>query len=77
MSSTYENDRIFWRIFPDVRRQERERFVFFALLSGMISLAQTVGLAGSDALFLAEFGAKALPTTFILASLTSVSGSFA
>ena len=75
MSSTHESNRLLWRIFPHLRPLERERFVFFALLSGMLSLGQTVGLAGADALFLAEFGAKALPMTFILASGVAVTGS--
>jgi HEAT repeat protein len=68
---------ILWRAFPEVRPLERERFLFFAALSGLITLAQTVGLAGSDALFLAELGTEALPATFILASAVSVTGCLA
>lgn len=68
---------ILWRLFPDVRPRERERFRFFAVLSGLITLAQTVGLAGSDALFLAELGPQALPWAFVLASAVSVTGSLA
>ncbi len=63
---------MFWRFFPDVRLRERERFLFFGALSALITLAETVGLAGSDALFLAEIGPQALPTGFILASGVSV-----
>jgi len=76
MTPTPPNDRngILWRAFPEVRPLERERFRFFAALSAIITLAQTVGLAGSDALFLAELGAEALPAAFVLASVVSVTG---
>jgi HEAT repeat protein len=77
LESKPQRDGIIWRLFPDVRRRERERFVFFALLSGLITLAQTIGLAGSDALFLSGPGPQALPATFILASAVSVTGSLA
>ena len=43
---------LFWRLFPDVRQQERPRFLFFAGLAALVSLAQTLGLTGSEALFL-------------------------
>jgi HEAT repeat protein len=66
---------IFWKLLPDVRVEERSRFLFFAALSAIITLAQTLGLAGTEALFLAEFGAGALPRTFIAASLFTVLGS--
>jgi HEAT repeat protein len=62
----------FWRLLPDVRGGERSRFLFFASLFTLITLAQTVGLAGSEALFLAEFGAARLPPTFIAAAVTTV-----
>ena len=68
---------IFWRLLPDVRVEERPRFLFFAALSAVITLAQTLGLAGTEALFLAEFGVGALPRTFIAASLFTVLGSMA
>lgn len=68
---------LLWRFFPEVRRRERERFLFFAALSGLITGAQTVGLAGSDALFLSGVGPRALPGAFILASAASVTGSLA
>ena len=48
---------LFWRLFPDVRLQERSRFLFFAGLAALISLAQTLGLTGAEVLFLAEAGA--------------------
>ena len=67
----------FWRLLPDVRVDERPRFLFFASLLTLISLAQTLGLAGTEALFLAEFGVGALPAAFIAASLVTVLGSFA
>lgn len=64
-----------WRVVPGVRRTERERFVFFFGLSALLSLAQTLGLAGSEALFLSRLGPSALPGAFILASLTTLLGS--
>jgi HEAT repeat protein len=67
---------LFWRLLPDVRSGERTRFLYFAGLFTLIALAQTVGLAGSEALLLGKLGAAALPRTFILASLSTVAGSF-
>ena len=64
-----------WRQLRGVRAQERTRFLFFAALATLISLAQTIGLAGSEALFLAHFGASLLPITFIAAALVTVFGS--
>ncbi|MFI5217727.1 MAG: HEAT repeat domain-containing protein, partial [Candidatus Limnocylindria bacterium] len=66
---------LFWRLLPDVRSGERTRFLFFAGLFTLIGFAQTVGLAGSEALLLGELGAAALPATFIFASLATVAGS--
>ncbi len=67
---------LFWRLLPDVRTGERTRFLFFAALFTLINVAQTVGLAGSEALLLGRLGAGALPVTFIVASLATVLGSF-
>ncbi|MFQ5417444.1 MAG: HEAT repeat domain-containing protein, partial [Myxococcota bacterium] len=64
-----------WRLLPGVRTQERPRFLFFAGLATLISLAQTLGLAGTEALFLARYGAALLPITFIAAALFTVLGS--
>jgi len=64
----------FWRLFPDVRLQERSRFLFFAELAALISLAQTLGLTGAEALFLAEVGIEYLPITIICGSLSTVLG---
>jgi len=64
----------FWRLFPDVRLQERSRFLFFAGLAALISLAQTLGLTGAEALFLAEAGIEYLPITIIGGSLSTVLG---
>jgi ATP/ADP translocase/HEAT repeat protein len=64
-----------WRILPDVRPRERSRFLFFAGLSMLVGLAQTLGFVGSEALFLARLGAERLPATFVAASLTTVVGS--
>jgi len=66
---------VFWRQLPGVRSQERSRFLFFAGLATLISLAQTLGLTGSEALFLAQYGAAGLPRTFVAAALATVLGS--
>jgi HEAT repeat protein len=68
---------LFWRLLPDVRSHERERFAFFAALGTLGSAAQTLGLVGAESLFLAEFGVSLLPVTYIAASLLTVAGSFA
>jgi HEAT repeat protein len=68
--------RLLWRLLPEVRPRERGRFLFFVGLSGLVSLAQTLGLAGSEALFLARIGVEWLPHTFIAASGVTVLGSF-
>lgn len=65
---------LFWRLFPDVRLQERSRFLFFAELAALISLAQTLGLTGAEALFLAEAGIEYLPITIIGGSVSTVLG---
>ncbi len=64
-----------WRLLPDVRVQERPRFLFFGGLVALLSFAQTLGLAASEALFVAKLGARALATAFIAASLVTVLGS--
>jgi HEAT repeat protein len=66
---------VFWRQLPGVRSRERKRFLFFAGLATLISIAQTLGLASSEALFLVQFGAEWLPVAFIGAALTTVLGS--
>lgn len=63
---------VLWRFLPAVRRTEQGRFAFFATLNFTISAAQTIGLAGGEALFLAELGPSALPVAFIIASLSTV-----
>ncbi len=63
---------LFWRSLPDVRIQERSRFLFFAGLATLISLAQTLGLTGAEALFLAEVGIEHLPVTIIGGSVSTV-----
>ncbi len=65
---------LFWRLFPDVRLQERSRFLFFAGLAALISLAQTLGLTGAEALFLAEAGIEYLPITIIGGSVSTILG---
>jgi HEAT repeat protein len=64
-----------WRLAPGVRASERGRFAWFAALGGLLTLAQTVGLAGAEALFLARLGAGRLPETFVLASAATVGAS--
>lgn len=66
---------VLWRLFPAVRSRERGRFLFFLGLSVLISLAQTLGLVGSEALFLSRVGMARLPATFVLASALTVLGS--
>jgi HEAT repeat protein len=66
---------VFWRHLPGVRTRERTRFFFFAGLATLISLAQTLGLVGSEALFLGHYGAAKLPQTFIAAAVVTVFGS--
>ena len=63
---------IWSRLFPSVRRAERERFKFFFLLSSFLCLGQTLGLVGAESLLLSHLGAGVLPTAFILASLVTV-----
>jgi HEAT repeat protein len=63
---------LFWRPIPDVRVQERPQFLFFASLATLISLAQTLGLASAEALFMAEFGAHYLPLALIGGSIATV-----
>jgi HEAT repeat protein len=64
-----------WRLLPDVRVQERSRFLFFGGLVALLSFAQTLGLAASEALFVARLGAGALAGAFVAASLVTVLGS--
>lgn len=66
---------IWTRLFSSVRAQERDRFLFFFLLAGMLVLGQTLGLVGAESLLLAHLGAGVLPKVFVLASLSTVLGS--
>ena len=65
----------FWRILPAVRRSERGRALFFIGLLAVVTAAQTVGLAGSEALFLARLSAQSLPLAFVCAALAAMLGS--
>ena len=56
----------------DVRRRERARFTFFACLIVLLSFAQTLGLVASESVFLARFGAGALPLAFVVSALAAV-----
>ena len=66
-----------WRFLPGVRTAERGRVLFFLSLYGLLGLAQTVGLVGSEAIFLGRVGAEALPETFVVASIATVFASLA
>jgi HEAT repeat protein len=69
--------RLLQRLFPSVRRLEHGRFAFFSGLFALLTFAQTVGLAASEALFLARRGPDELPLAFVLASALTVTGSLA
>ena len=60
---------LLWRFLPDVRTGERSRFLFFAGLLMLISLGQTIGLAGTEALFLAKLGIEDLGQAFVAAAI--------
>ena len=79
MASEKEKDprsSVIWtRLFSSVRQHERDRFLFFFLLSGLLVLGQTLGLVGVESLLLAELGAGVLPLAFLLASCVTVLGS--
>ncbi|MCR5660869.1 MAG: cyclic nucleotide-binding domain-containing protein [bacterium] len=62
-------------LFGNVRKNERQSFTFFCLLFGLITLSQTLGLAGSESLFLSIIGIEKLSQALIAASLTTVAGS--
>lgn len=66
---------IWTHLFPSVRRQERERFLFFFLLATLLVMGQTLGLVGAESLLLSHLGAEVLPQVFILASCSTVIGS--
>ncbi|MGH7337247.1 MAG: hypothetical protein ACREI7_06705, partial [Myxococcota bacterium] len=62
----------FWRLLPAVRRTERSRALFFIALLTLVTAAQTVGLAGSEALFLSELSALRLPLAFLVAAIAAM-----
>lgn len=59
-------------LFPSVRRQERERFLFFFSLAGLLTMGQTLGLVGAESLLLSQLGASVLPAVFVVASVVTV-----
>ena len=63
---------IWTRLFPSVRQQERDRFRFFILLAGLLTMGQTLGLVGVESLLLSILGAGVLPKVFVVASLSTV-----
>jgi hypothetical protein len=75
VSAVVGRTELFWHLLGDVRADERSRFLFFAALFTLITLAQTLGLAGTEAIFLSTLGAGSLPKTFIIASLGTVAAS--
>ncbi len=58
-----------------VRRRERPRFAFFALLLALMTAALAVGTTSTEALLLGLLGVKALPATILFASLGAAAGS--
>ncbi|MCZ6824412.1 MAG: hypothetical protein O7E50_01875, partial [Gemmatimonadetes bacterium] len=61
-----------WRFVRSVRAQERRRLLFFAGVAALVSLGQTLGLAGAEALFLTRYGVEYLPQTFVFASVVTI-----
>ena len=62
-------------LFPQVRRHEHGRFLFFLSLFFLVNTAQTTGLILSEALLLASYGPASLPVSFIVAALATIAGS--
>jgi len=67
-----EQGKSWWRLVPEVRSNERGRFLFFIALIGLLNLAQMMGFAGAEALFLGRVGVAQLPLTFVGASAITV-----
>jgi HEAT repeat protein len=67
-----ERTKDWWRLVPEVRSRERGRFLFFASLMGLLNLAQVMGFAGAEALFLGRVGVAQLPLAFVGASAAAV-----
>ncbi len=63
------------KILKDVRPHERTRFYLFCSVYCLLTFAQTLGIAGSEALFLAKVGMGALPLTLMLAAILTVGSS--
>ncbi|MGE0495175.1 MAG: hypothetical protein AB7S38_38575 [Vulcanimicrobiota bacterium] len=55
-------------LFPTVRAGERQRFVYFFVLIGLLLVGLAVGSTVAEALLLAQLGVEALPATLLLAS---------
>jgi Cyclic nucleotide-binding domain/HEAT repeats len=66
-----------FRLFPAVRPAERGRFLFFFGLLALVTLAQTVGLVGAEALFLARLGSRQLPLAIVISAAATVTASLA
>ncbi len=65
---------IWSRLFPSVRRRERQRFLFFFTLTCILVFGQTMGLVGAESLLLSHLGADILPWVFLAASIFTVLG---
>ncbi|MEE3328940.1 MAG: Npt1/Npt2 family nucleotide transporter [Myxococcota bacterium] len=65
-------DRRHWGALTGVRPEETGRFVYFFFLSVALSFGGTLGLVGSEALFLIQVGPSALPGAIVVASLSAL-----
>ena len=70
-------DRWRWGRALGVRPEEQGRFAYFFLIAVVLSLGGTLGLVGSEALFLTHVGPSALPYTLVVASLSALAASLA
>ncbi|MCA9792101.1 MAG: hypothetical protein KC910_09915, partial [Candidatus Eremiobacteraeota bacterium] len=55
-------------LFPSVRAGERQRFVYFFVLIGLLLIGLAIGSTVAEALLLAQLGVEALPVTLLVAS---------
>ncbi|MBQ7568689.1 hypothetical protein IJT17_07795, partial [bacterium] len=67
--------RLLDKALQNVRPHERVRFFTFCSVYGLLSFALTLGMAGSEALFIAKLGMETLPMALVAASLLTVGGS--
>lgn len=55
-------------LFPSVRAGERQRFLYFFVLIGLLLIGLAVGSTVAEALLLAQLGVEALPVTLLIAA---------